>query len=58
MTTATQNKEELIPTVPAFLLEAEEHRYKKTIKYLAVGWATSLAALAVPTIMLAARLWQ
>lgn len=58
MTTETMNKEELIPTVPAFLLEAEEYRYKKTIKYIAVGWGVSVLALLVPTIMAAARLWQ
>lgn len=57
MTDTKTNAEELLPTVPAFLLEAEEHRYKKLIRYIAVCWGLSIAALAVPTVMLLGRVW-
>lgn len=57
MTTETQNNEELIPTVPAFLLEAEAYRNKRIIRYLAIGWAVSAAALAVPLFTVLGRVW-
>ena len=57
MTTTQNPGEERIATVPAFLLDAEEHRYKKIIRWLLVGWGVSFVALAVPTFMALGRVW-